>query len=135
MNDNPAPIDPNAAATAGALDALKRKQDNRAKWSKIGGGLVLIAIGIRGAVALFGSHDAMQCTDSEVTTDVRQLLDEGAAKMNSPVRVTTLDGVVQVSHDSSLSRCTARVGMSDQSSATVAYHVDRKEVRVDGAVQ
>ena len=131
MNDNPAPIDPNAAATAGALDALKRKQDNRAKWSKIGGGLVLIAIGIRGAVALFGSHDAMTCTDSETISTLTSAINDKEQQSNLAARVATIDNVQQVSHDASLSRCTARLAMTDQSSATISYHVDRKEVQVD----
>ena len=131
MNDNPGSTDPNAATTAAALDALNRKQASRAKWSKIGGGLILFAIAIRGAVALFGSHEAMGCSDSETVSTLTSAINEKEQQSNLTARVASIDGIQQISHDSSLSRCSGRLAMTDQSSGTITYHVDRKQVQVD----
>jgi hypothetical protein len=128
MNDNAAVA---GTSTDAALEALKRKQASRAKWSKIGGGLLALAILIRAGSALFGSHEALGCSDSEAVSTLTSAINDKEKAMNVAARVTSIDNIQQLSHDKSLSRCTARLAMTDQSTATINYHVDQKEVRMD----
>lgn len=130
MNDQPG-MDPNQAATAAALEQLKRKQEKRALWSKIAGVLVLVVVLLRAAIWLFGSNDALMCSDSKTISTLTSAINEREQASNQTARVASIDGIQQLSHDSSLSRCSARLTLTDQSGGTMTYHVDRKRVEVD----
>ncbi len=121
-----------ADLTGQAVSDLEKKQKRNLRWSKIASVLVALAIFIRAAAWLFGSTHPMECDDSNVQSAVTDLIAESFTKAKLTINLTSLTDIKTVSRDDKLARCTAHVAMSDNSAGTLKYHLDSKQVELDG---
>jgi hypothetical protein len=121
-----------AELTAQAVSDLESKQKRNLLWSKIASVLVAVTIIIRGAVWLASSTHPMECDDSKVQSAVTDLIAESFTKAKLTISLTSLTDIKTVSRDDKLARCTAHVAMSDNSAGTLKYHLDPKQIELDG---
>ena len=121
-----------ADLTATAVSDLAKKQNRNARWSKIGGGLLVLAFLIRGAGALFGHAEIRECDDSEVKTAVSDLVDKSLVAAKLTMHITSISDLKTVARDDRAAHCSAYMHLSDDTAGTINYHIEPKQVVIDG---
>jgi hypothetical protein len=124
-------MEANQPAAAEALEGLRKKQNQRSRWAKIAGGLVLFAAVVRLASVMFGGETIRSCDETEVQSAVSDIMNEAIKKSGSAGSVQSYTEVQEVQSDSKSRLCSAHVTMTDQTSGKVTYRIVPKKVSLE----
>ena len=126
-------MDVNEAGAEAALQGLREKQDRRKRWGKIAGGVIFVLALLRLGIAIFGGDSVKECDDSEVQSAVSDIIDEAVKKAggNATGNVKGYSDVQTVQDGDKSRLCTARVTMTDQTTAKATYRIVPKKVTVE----
>lgn len=118
------------AADAGTTAAEKKAARN-ARWSRIAGILVAVAVLIRLASSLFGHAGLEACDSDTIQTNIASLVDEQLAKSKETMKFAKLSGIKTLKSDANLNVCEGRLDLTDQTGGQIFYNVTASEVRID----